>query len=116
MRTVLLTGVLTAAAIQAGGYEVLHLRVSPELPAEPARVTVYVAVEPDPENRAIEISADSGQFYRSSRVQLDGANASRTSVVSYRDLPAGEYEIRGVLIGRDGRERAMERRRLRVVH
>jgi hypothetical protein len=107
--------VLLVAAVPATGTEGLRLRVSPEMCVEPAWIVVRATVEPDAENRVLEIVAESAEFLRSSRIQLDGANASRTSVFQYRDLPAGEYEVRGVVRGRDGRERAAARRTIRVL-
>lgn len=112
----LLGGVILAVVIPAAGSEVLHLKVSPEMSIEPAWIIVQVRVEPDADNRAINIVAESADFLRSSYVQLDGEKATRVSVFQYRDLPAGEYEVRGVLIGRDGDQRAVVRRTFTVRH
>jgi hypothetical protein len=103
------------AAIPAAANQPLRVSVTPDLVSEPARVTVQVLVEPHAENRAIEIVAESEGFYRSSYVELEGDRAARYTVVRYRDLPAGTYEIRGVLRGSNGRERAVDRRRLTVL-
>ena len=62
----------------------------------------------------IEIVAESAEFYRSSQVPLDGANAALTTTLYYRDLPAGEYEVRGTLIDRGGREPRLAQTRVSV--
>jgi len=56
-----------------------------------------------------------GRHLRSSQVELEGDKAPRTSIFQYRDVPAGEYEVRGVLIGRDGHERAIAQRSVMVL-
>jgi hypothetical protein len=70
-------------------------------------VTIQLSIEPDSDNRAIQVIAESGAFYRSSEVELDGDRAPRSSVFWYRSLPAGDYEVRSVLIGPRRQERAM---------
>ena len=39
--------------------------------------------------------------------ELDGDRAPRTSVFRYRSVPAGDYEVRSVLLSTRGQERAM---------
>ena len=73
-----LGAVLVVAAVPIAGNEELRLRVSPEMSVEPAWIIVQVSVEPDEENQAIQIEAESESFFRSSQVQLDGSKASRT--------------------------------------
>jgi hypothetical protein len=109
MARIVVVGCLLALAAPLASNEQLQLKVSPEVSAEPAWIVVRASIEPDDANRAIRVVAESEGFFRSSLVQLDGKDASRTAVLQYKSLPAGEYEIRGVLIGRDGRERAIAR-------
>jgi hypothetical protein len=111
----LLGGVLLTAALPVAASDALRLKVSPEMSMEPAWITVQVLIEPDADNRAIDVVAESEDYFRSSRLQLDGENASRVTVFQYKDLPAGEYEVRGVLIGRDGSSRAVVRRAFTVM-
>lgn len=116
MRTKLLVcGALLAALPAAGNDGGLRLSVTPEMAMEPAHVVVRALIEPDADNRLFSISADSGDYYRSSEMELDGVNAARASEFRYRDLPAGVYEVRAVLIGRNGQERASVRRTVTVV-
>jgi hypothetical protein len=89
-------------ALASEGGERLTMRVSPKMALEPALVTVRTVIEADPANRILEIVADSPEFYRSSSIQLDGANAPRLNVVQLRNLPTGTYKVTSVLTGADG--------------
>ena len=95
--------------------EPLSIRVSPAVAFAPANMVVRTSIEPDASNRAVEIVADSDQFYRSSQVQLDGERAPRTSIFEFRSLPPGAYEVKAALIGVDGRARAIARAHVNVV-
>lgn len=103
----LLGGALIVMAQPAAAGEKLAMRVSPGYSYEPAILTIQLSIEPASDNRAIQVIAESADFYRSSEVELDGDRAPRTSVIWYRSLPAGDYEVRSVLIGTRGQERAM---------
>jgi hypothetical protein len=95
--------------------EPLSIRVSPAVSFAPANMVVRTSIEPDASNRAVEIVAESDQFYRSSRIQLDGERAPRTSIFEFRSLPPGEYEVNAALIGVDGQARAIARAHVNVV-
>jgi hypothetical protein len=97
------------------GDEALTLSVSPAMSMEPADVIVRVMVAPDASNRAVEVIAESADFYRSSEIALDGDKAARTTSFRYHELPAGDYQVRGVLIGTDGHLRAIVRREFKVM-
>jgi hypothetical protein len=113
--TAILGGLLMLGALPSAATEAMRVRVSPEMTVEPAWVTVQVSIEPDRENRALDIAIDSESFFRSSRIDLEGDAAARTTTFQYRGLPAGDYEVRAVLIGRDGRERGVARRSVMVL-
>jgi hypothetical protein len=85
------------SAVQIDSSGAVSVNVSPRVAREPARIIVRVTIEPNSDNRALEVVAESATFFRSSRQQLDGAHAARTSVFQYRDLPAGDYAVRAVL-------------------
>ena len=106
---------MLAAAAPADAGERLTMAVSPAQSFAPTTVTVRVHIKPDPENRTLEVVADSGDYYRSSRMQLDGQEAPHTIVVELRSLPGGDYEIRGALIDGSGRARALVRKQVIVI-
>jgi hypothetical protein len=91
------------------GDQSLRLDVSPAMAAAPAFVRVRAAIEASDANRALEIVAQSADFFRSSRIDLDGTHAARTEVFEFPNLPAGVYEISGVLLRTDGRRAAIPR-------
>jgi hypothetical protein len=95
---------LSATALAAPSGERLTLAVSPLQSYAPTNLTVRIHVTPDANNRGLEVSADSGGYFRSSWVQLDGKEAPQTITVDFRSLPGGQYEIRGILVDNSGRE------------
>ena len=111
---------VTASACLLGGSRTgdsaqpLTLEVSPVVATGPAFVRVRAFVEPNDDNRSLEIVAQSAEFYRSSRVALDGRNSPRMAVVEYPRLPPGRYEIAGVLVGVGGK-RATAMRNVQLV-
>jgi hypothetical protein len=107
---------LAVSGVQLGAGEPMVVTVSPSVSMAPANLIIQAQVEADAANRAIEISADSENFYRSSVVPLDGAEAPRLNVLEFRGLPGGQYEVTAVLIGADGRPRASQRRSVNIIH
>jgi hypothetical protein len=106
---------MLAAAARADVGERLTMAVSPAQSFAPTTLTVRVHLKPDAENRALEVVAESGNYYRSSRIQLDGNEAPQTIVVELRSLPGGDYEVSGALIDRSGRARASVRKQVIVL-
>ena len=96
---VLLFFLLVAAASQPAAVERLKLTVSPSVAFAPANLVVRTSIEPDAQNRAVEVEAESSAFYRSSEIDLDGDRASRTNTFELRNLPPGVYEVRATLMG-----------------
>jgi hypothetical protein len=90
----------------AGADEKISMRVSPSVAFAPANLSVRTTIAADAKNRAIEIVAESTDFYRSSEMQLDGESAPKTTIFQFRSLPTGEYSVRAVLRGQGGRELA----------
>ena len=103
----LLVGVLLLAGSSIGARSPLDLHVSPNVATAPATLRIRATVAPDADNRAVTIIADSDTFFRSSQVMLEGDKAPRNTFVEYRNVPAGTYEIRGVLVGPDGQQLAV---------
>jgi hypothetical protein len=81
----------------------LNVRVSPAMAHAPADLYIYVSVARRPENRLLRVTAESEDFFRSSDTQLDGQYSARVTVVRFRELPPGGYEIKAELIVSSGR-------------
>jgi len=106
--------VLTATAV-AGAKEPLSIRVSPAFSFAPANLVIRTSVEPDEENRSLEVVADSDEFYRSSTIMLEGDRAPKTMMVEFRTVPPGDYNVTAMLIGADGHRRAIARSHINVL-
>ena len=121
MRTARLVMLSTAAAVvlmatarPLDGGQPLTLQVSPLMAAAPAFISVRAVVEANDDNRVLEIVAQSSDFFRSSRIDLEGRDAPPLSIVQYPNLPPGTYDVTATLIGTQG-ERAAATRVVRVV-
>jgi hypothetical protein len=108
----MLTTVLPSGA---GAGERISMKVSPAVAFAPANLVVRAMIEADADNRAIEIIAESADFYRSSQIQLEGDKAPRTNQFEFRSLPSGTYEVRALLIGAGGQQRAYVRQQVNVI-
>jgi hypothetical protein len=89
--------------------EKLSLRVTPNVSAAPSNVIVKATVAKNAANRWLSIEADSGTFYRSSAIQLDGDNAPTVTQIRLSNLPSGEYNVSAVLKTNDGEETIVRR-------
>lgn len=111
----LVLGMTFVATAVAGAKQPLSIRVAPAFSYAPANLVIQTSVEPDTDNRAIEVVADSPEFYRSSTIALEGHRAPRTSRFEFRSLPPGEYEITATVVGADGRRRAVAHEQVKVL-
>ncbi len=112
-RVVLCALLISVAPVRAR--EPLLVRISPAVCFAPANLIVQATIEADSGNRAVEIVAESPDFYRSSEVQLDGDNAPRTTMFEFRSLPSGTYEVKATLIGANGKPRAYVHHEVNVI-
>jgi hypothetical protein len=94
--------VLSVTPLVAG--ERVSVHVTPAVAFAPADLRVRASVPADEANRAVEILAESPNFYSSSEIELDGESAPRTTVVEFRSVPVGVYSVRVIVKGRSGRE------------
>ena len=92
----------------------LHVRISPTMAHAPADLYIYVSVARRPDNRLLKVSAESDDFFRSSETQLDGEYSARVTLVRFRELPPGDYEIRAELIVSTGRTVDVAKRSVEV--
>jgi hypothetical protein len=93
----------------------LLVTVWPRVAIAPAVVLIEMRVEPADENRALEITVESGEYFRASTIPLAGARAARVHSVQYRSLPAGSYEVAVAIRGPSGRVRASFLTRIEVM-
>ncbi len=110
---------LIAAAVLAAGIiastggtaarEKLTLHVTPNVSNAPSNITVKATVAPDAANRWLRVEADSGAFYRSSAIQLDGDKAPEVTEFKLSNLPGGEYAVSAVLRNSHGEEITVRR-------
>ncbi len=99
----------------AGAKEPLSMHVSPAMSFAPANLLIRTRGVPDVDNRAMEVIAESGDFYGSSAIQLEGDRAPRTVTFEFRSLPPGQYDVTAVVVGTDGQRRALARSRVNVM-
>jgi len=100
-------GLAVTATTLVSANQPLTLRVSPNVAFAPANLIVRATIEANADNRLLEVVADSSDFYRSSAIQLEGDRAPRVSNFEFRGLPPGEYQVMAVIVGANGRPRAV---------
>lgn len=105
---------LSTATLTAAG-DPVSIRVNPSVSVAPAMLAIRVNVVPQPENRALEIVVDSSDFYRLSRVQLDGDRAPMVNTLKIDSVPAGDYEVTATVIGADGKRGTVARAHAEVM-
>jgi hypothetical protein len=115
LRATLFGILILIATLPMGAGERISVKVSPAVAFAPANLAVRTMIEADHDNRAVEIIAESADFYRSSQIQLEGENAPRTTTFEFRSLPPGTYEVRALLIGAGGEQRAFARQQINVI-
>jgi hypothetical protein len=100
------------ASLAAAGR--VQVELSQAISMAPAYIVVRAIVERDAKNRAVELVADSGAFYRRSVIELDGAQAPKVSEMRLKDIPGGDYDISATLYDDQG-ARAVAHATLRIV-
>jgi hypothetical protein len=96
--------------------EKLTLRVTPNVSSAPSTVTVRAYVTPSTQNRLLRVEADSGEFFRSSQIQLDGDKAPALTEFRLNSLPSGEYTVSAVLTDAKGEETVVRRTAIVLSH
>ena len=105
---------ISVAPLVAG--ERVGLQVTPTMAFAPADLRVRASVPADDGNRAVEISAESHNFYSSSEIQLDGDRGQRTTMVEFRSVPVGLYSVRVIVKGASGKEIASARTEVNIIN
>ena len=117
MRSALSLVVATALLCAASGSAAdgrLRIEVSPRISQAPAQVRIRAIVTPSAENRGLRVTADSGEFFRSSYLPLEGADAAPITDTSFKNLPGGEYEVSVTLVDSQGHATYVDRRTIMV--
>jgi hypothetical protein len=109
MKTIWLCGVCVALALPVSGGERMTMSVTPAQGFAPSPLRVRVRIEPSVENHSLTITADSGGFFRSSEIPLEGDRAPRTFELEFRSVPEGDYDIISVVRDSTGRPRSIAR-------
>jgi len=81
----------------SGARERLQVLASPRVSYAPGNLTIRAIVDPNEAHRAIQVVADSGDYVRSSEVQLDGVRAPRVTVFEFDNVPTGIYAVTAAL-------------------
>jgi hypothetical protein len=105
----LMVAITLASTAVGGATERVSMRVSPAFSFAPANLVIRASVEPDAQNRSIEVIADSAEFYRSSMIQLEGDRAPKTMMFEFRSVPPGDYQLTATVDGPSGQRRAIAR-------
>jgi hypothetical protein len=103
------------AAPAHGAAGKLSARIWPAIASAPAAVRIEILIQPDDDNRFLQIAVDSGAYFRASTIALEGAKAARFHAVQYRSMPVGDYDVVVELIGPGGITRALDRQLLRII-
>jgi len=111
----LILGMMIVGAAVADANQPLAIKVSPVVSFAPSNLSIRTSVEPNADNRSMEVLAESDDFYRSSAVMLDGERAPKTTQFEFAGLPSGEYEVSVVLTGADGQQRAISHAQVKVI-
>jgi len=110
-----LFGFAVLTTMTAAAKPPLSIQASPAVSFSPANLIITTRIEPDPDNRALEIAATSEDFYRSSTVALEGDRAPRATRIEYRSLPPGQYDVTVALIGAGGQQKARATTHINVI-
>jgi hypothetical protein len=87
----------------------------PHVARAPATVQLQVRVTPRAENRVLRVSLDSGSYYRSSELALEGSQAAATHWVRWPGVPSGTYAVVVELFRSNGDRRVAIGQPLEVV-
>src|SRR5436190_23545603 len=114
-RAMLFGVLLLTVTLPARAGERMTLRVTPAVAFAPANLIVRTMIEADARNRAVEVVAESNDYYRSSEMQLDGDQAPRTTTFEFRSLPPGNYEVKAIVLDGSGQTRASAASQVNII-
>jgi hypothetical protein len=106
---------LVVVAWPVAGGDRMTMKVSPAQAFAPSVLRVRVRIEPDVDNRSLTVTADSGGFFRSSEIPLEGDRAPKTIELEFPSLPEGEYDVVGIVKDSAGHQRSFARNYARFI-
>lgn len=93
--------ILGALLLAAAGFLLaptdVKIRMTPKTGFPPLKVSGYVTIEPNPDNRLACIIIDSPNYITDSCRQLDGADYPKSTFVQFTLPQPGEYHLQVVL-------------------
>ena len=101
---VLVALTLGTLGVATGGAAEKRLRIDvvPRFSNAPGSFRVRAIVAPEDKNRTLEVVADSPNYYRSSTIVLDGANAATVTEMFLLNMPKGAYHVTVTLTDAEG--------------
>lgn len=104
----------TIPALARAGENAISVSVTPQKAFAPVNVQAFVRVARHPENRILRVTLDSGSFYRSSDLPLEGDQAPTAHWVRWPSVPPGNYVVILELIRSNGERQVVEGGRLQI--
>jgi hypothetical protein len=80
----------------------VELRLNARFVPAPGFVRSAVRVKPHADNRLLRVAVESGNYFRSSTIDLDGAHAARTHFLTWSALPGGVSNLVATVYGVEG--------------
>ena len=114
-RILVAAALVTLAPVPGGADAKIALDVSPRVAIEPATLKIRATVERHEDNRGLHVRMLSSGYCRSSFVQLDGADAPRTTMMVFPEVPGGAYEIQTTVVGSGGNSRATASQQITIL-
>jgi hypothetical protein len=114
MMTLACCAVLARPVAVCAGQDDLSVRLPFVVSHSAALVRATVWIPRDDDNRVLRVTLDSGGFYRSSDVPLEGERAPQSHTLVWHKLPPGSYDVRIELVG-SMRVKQVLRRQLHVM-
>ena len=97
-----------ASAAERRAQPVAALDIRPRMAFAGRDVRILVRVPPDPDNRRLRVTIDSGSFSRTSEIDLEGLRAPGAHWFNLPALPAGDYLVEAIVYGSTGPRTRLE--------
>lgn len=90
------------AEAKDGASSRLEIRMPVRIARVGADLRAVVRVANHADNRLLRVTLDSDLFFRSTEIELEGADAIRNHLLTWKDLPLGDYVVEATLLGSAG--------------